>query len=159
VSPVNLGQLPSDQPPPTGLVQSKRSAAASLNFTNAVAYVPITDGYGAPMAISITPTRPGWWVIRAETIWLVAEANWYYATWYVNITPTDADGWVNDYNHMSKHSAQGWQESCLDTVFKLNAGVAYTATMMFGYCNAGTWSVYGGGFSYIQGEFVGEGAL
>lgn len=160
MSPVNLGDLPSNQPAPTGLCQIKLGQAGGVNYSSAAQYQPIGDGAGGQMSISITPSRPGWWVVRGQTIWLALDAAWYYFCWYLNIVPTDADGWSSDYNHMCQHSYQGWMQSCIDTVWRLNAGVAYTARMYWGYSQAGTQQMYGAyPYTSLMGEFIGETVL
>lgn len=160
MSPTNLRDLPSSQPAPTGLCQLKQGQGVGVTYSNAAQYQTITDGAGNPMQIQITPTRPGWWVVRGETIWVANDAAWYYFTWYLSISPTDADGWSADYNHMCQHSYQGWMQSCIDTVWRLNAGVAYTARMNWGYSQGGSQQMYSGStYTSLMGEFIGEGVL
>jgi hypothetical protein len=159
MTPVKLGDLPSNQPAPTGLVQFKRGAANAQTVCPAD-HNAMGDGAGGYMQIGITPTRPGWWVIRAENIFIIADGAWYYFAWYVKLDPADADGNYQDYAHHRLHSALGWQQSCLDTAFRLNAGQAYLATMVFRDRQAGTvyyWT--GPDYCTISGEFVGEGSL
>lgn len=159
MSPVKLGDLPSNEPIPTGKVQMKRGASnvgIVCPANNTIMY----DGAGAPMQIAITPTRPGWWVIRAENIFILSDAAWYYFAWYVNLAPADANGNSIDYAHHRLHNAIGWQQSCLDTAFKLNANTAYTASMYFRDRQAGTVQYYGGPeYCMIAGEFIAEGSI
>lgn len=160
MSPINLADLPSNQPAPTGLCQIKRGAGSSIGLNNQYGQgTPLTDGT-SPMQISITPQRPGWWVVRAETIWNQVDALWMYFTWYVGLSPADADGFSQAWNHTCQHSAQSWQESCIDVVFRLNAGVAYTAGMFWGYSQGYNQQYFAGvDYHFIMGEFVGEGAI
>jgi len=162
MSPVNLGDLPSNQPAPTGLVQIKRGVVdgvLSLNNNNAAGTL-IHDGTGAPMEIAITPNRPGWWLIRAETIVYTPDAIWTVAVWDVFITPNDADNVSQSIAYVPTHSAQSWQESCIDTAHRLNAATAYKAQIRWlgnGGWNNGFWT--GGTYSYIMGEFLEDGSL
>ena len=164
MSPTNLGDLPSNQPAPTGLCQIKRGGGGGVNYSNGIAQgTTISDGAGGYMTIAVTPPRPGWWIIRAETIWLMLDATWAYFTWCVSCNPVDANGWGGgggDWNHMSQHSAQGWQESCIDTAYRLNANTTYTAGMYWGYSQGWTQQIYtGGDYTYISGEFIEDGSL
>jgi hypothetical protein len=159
---VNLGQLASNTPVPTGVCQIKRGAGSTdMTFNNTVAQgTVITDGAGQPMRISVTPTNPGWWVIRAESVWSSPDAVWRYWTWYVGISPTDADGVTGDWNHGCTHSITGYRESCLNTIFRLNANTTYSATMTWGYSQGNNQRIWPGtDFLYIMGEFVGEGQI
>ena len=159
MSPVNLGALPSNQPAPTGLCQIKRGAADAQSVCPAN-NTAMLDGAGAPMRIAITPARAGWWVIRAETIFILADAAWYYFSWYIQLSPADANGWSADYSFHCLHNAVGWRQNAIDAVFLLNASTAYTATMMFNVRQAGTVSYWTGStYCYIAGEFIGEGSV
>jgi hypothetical protein len=160
VSPVNLGDLPSQQPVPTGLAQLKRGASDAQTVCpadNSIMY----DGAGSPMRIAITTgSRPGWWVIRAENIFIIGDAAWYYFAWYVQLSPADALGISNEYAHHRLHSIPGWEQSCIDTAYRLNANTTYTATMIFRDRQGGTvyyWT--GKDYCTIGGEFVAEGSL
>jgi hypothetical protein len=157
MSPTNLADLRSDQPAPTGLCQIKRGQVnGTIYYTNAVAQGTIIhDGNNNPMRIGITPARAGWWIVRAENIWSTPDAAWAYFTWYLQLSPADADGVSQDWNHGCIHSALSWQESSIHTAYRLNAGVAYTVTEYWGYSqgyNQGWWS--GPDYCYIMGEFV-----
>jgi hypothetical protein len=161
MSPVKLGDLPSNQPVPTGKIQFKLAGPAA-----AVVCPPnntiMGDNSGNPMQIAITtpPTRGGWWVIRAENIFSLADGAWYYFAWYVQLSPADADGKSIDYAHHRLHNALGWQQSCLDTAFKLNANTAYTCAMYFRDRQAGTVYYFTGPeYCYISGEFIAEGSI
>jgi hypothetical protein len=160
MTPVALGALPSNQPAPTGLVQYKRGAANAQTVCPADSYA-MGDGAGGYMQIGITTgARPGWWIIRAENIFIIADAAWYYFAWYVNLNVADANGIQNEYAHHRLHSALGWEQSCIDTAYRLAANTSYLATMVFGYRQAGTvyyWT--GPDYCTIQGEFIGEGSL
>lgn len=159
MTPVALGDLPSNQPAPTGLVQVKFGAVGS-GQQNWADYNFFQDGAGALMQIAITPNRPGWWVIRAETIFSILDGAWYYCEYRVRCSPADANGIGDDFNYHRLHSALSWQQACLDTAFKLNAGQTYTATMLMGGRNAGTWYYWSGpDYHRIMGEFVAEGSL
>jgi hypothetical protein len=160
VSPVNLGDLPSTQPVPTGLGQIKRGAADAQVVCPAN-YDIFYDGAGNPMRIAITTgSRPGWWVIRAENIFVLADAAWYYAAWSVTLNMADVNGINSEFAHMHLHSALGWNVSCIDTAYRLNANTTYLATMYMRDRQAGTWYYWSGpNYSYISGEFIAEGSL
>jgi hypothetical protein len=162
MSPINFGQLPSDQPVPTGLCQIKRGVSnVSIAVTAASGVVALQDGAGAPMRISITPPRPGMWLIRAETMWVLSDAAWYYCHWGVRCVPLDADGRGDDRNHHCIHSALSWTEQVINTAYRLNAGVAYYCEMYWpASANAGTWNYHCyPEYHYISGEFLEDGSL
>jgi|tagenome__1003787_1003787.scaffolds.fasta_scaffold20741469_2 hypothetical protein len=162
MSPVNLGTLGSNVPAATGRCQIKRAPGNnSVNYSAGVAgNTVLSDGAGGQMSMSITTgQQPGWWVIRAETIWLT-DGTWYYFTWNVILSPADADGMSQAWNHLCLHPALGWQESCIDTIFRLQANTTYTVSMCWGYSQGGTQALYAGpDFTYLLGEFVGEGQI
>jgi hypothetical protein len=161
VTPINLSDLPSNQPAPTGLCQLKRGVGnVGITWNNTVAVQALQDGAGGLMRINITPARTGWWLIRAENIWQSPDAIWDYFHWGVRIVPLDLDGAGDDRCHHAMHSALGWTESCLDTVYRLAAGVAYYAEMYWPNSSSGYNQSYWAGqdYHYIMGEFVGEGA-
>ena len=162
MSPVNFGDLPSDQPAPTGLCQIKRGVAnSSLAWSMAIGVRTMEDGSGGLMRINITPPRAGWWLIRAETMWVLSDAAWYYAHWGVRCVPLDADGRGDDRNHMCIHSALSWQESVINTAYRLLAGVPYYCEMYWpNSANAGTWNYHTWyEYHYIFGEFIEDGSL
>jgi hypothetical protein len=160
MSPVNLGDLPSQQPVPTGLQQFKRGAnnvGVVCPADNTIMY----DGAGVPMRVTITTvTRPGWWVIRAENIFLLNDAAWYWFAWYVKLEPADALGVSSDYAHHRLHASLGWEQSCIDAAYKLNPMTTYWATMYFRDRQAGTVNYFSGpDYCTISGEFIAEGSL
>src|SRR3954453_5006559 len=162
MSPTNFGALPSNQAAPTGLCQIKRGVnPVAIVWTTANAVEPLQDGAGGYMRISITPPRAGWWIIRAETIWALGEAAWYYMHWGVRISPADALGATEDRNHHCLHSALGWTEQVINTAYRLNAATSYYAEMYWPCAtNGGSWNYYTASvFHYIMGEFVEDGPL
>src|SRR3954465_9540316 len=98
MTPVNLGQLPSDQPVPTGLCQFKRGVSSAQVVVPAD-NTAFGDNAGGLMRIAITPQRAGWWIIRAQTIFTLADATWYYLAWNVTLNPADANGIVTEAAH------------------------------------------------------------
>jgi hypothetical protein len=162
MSPVALGDLPSNEPVPTGRVSLKRGASNSgvvCPPNNSIMY----DGPGSPWPMYVyvdTGSRPGWWIIRAENIFILSDAAWYYFAWYVRLDPPDADGVSIEYGHHRLHSALGWQQSCIDAAFRLNPNTHYEATMYFRDRQAGTVSYFTGpDYCTIGGEFIAEGSL
>lgn len=160
MTPVNLGDLPSNQPAPTGLGQLKRGAANAQTLCPANGYA-MGDGAGGYMQIGITTgSRPGWWVIRAENIFIIGDAAWYYFSWYVNLNQADANGIQNEMCHGRIHSAIGWQHYAIDTAYRLNPNTSYLATMVYGSRQAGTHYYWTGpDYCTIGGEFIAEGSL
>lgn len=157
MSPINLADLPSNQPAPTGLCQIKRGASnVGITYNNTIGVKPLEDGVGNPMRIAITPARAGLWLIRAETIWSSPDAIWTYHHWAVRCVPLDALGFGDDRNHHSMHSALGWTEGVINTAYQLNAGVAYYAEMYWPASCSGYNMIHFAGPDYhcIMGEFI-----
>ena len=163
MSPTNLAALPSNQPAPTGLCQIKRGSPADtyIGWYSGVGVQALQDGAGGAMRIYLTPPRSGWWLIRAETMWHMGDAAWYYCHWGVRLSPLDADGRGDDRNHMCLHPALSWTEQVINTAYRLNAGTPYYCEIFWpNACNAGTWyyHVYQD-YHYIAGEFIEDGSL
>ena len=163
MSPTNLAALPSNQPVPTGLCQTKLGSysAAGITLNNTFSPRPLEDGLGGPMRISITPARAGMWVIHAETIWTMNDPVWMYWHWGVRCVPLDADGKGDDRNHCAQHSALSWNEHVINTAYRLNAGTPYYAEMYWPNSSSGYNQQYyaHGYYHYILGEFIEDGAL
>jgi hypothetical protein len=79
----------------------------------------------------------------------------------VRLQPADADGWFDDRNHHTMHSALGWTESVLNTAYRLNAGTAYTCDMYWPNSTSGNNMMYFAGpdYQYIMGEFIEDGSI
>jgi hypothetical protein len=162
VSPTNLADLPSASPPNTGVGSVRRgSTAAGITWNNTVSERPMEDGGGSPMRLSRTPTRPGWWLIRAQSIWVVQEAVWVYWHWGVRLVPLDADGRGDDRNHMASHNALQWNESVINTAYRLNAGVPYYVEMYWPSSSSGYNQQYwcAADFLTLTAEFYEDGSL
>lgn len=162
MTPVNLGDLPSNESAPTGNVQVKRGKVGvgqeGWNSQSPMYIEPPPSAW--PMYIYTQSKYAGWWVIRAETIFSLADATWQYFNWYVHLSSPDENGIQNEYNYHRLHSALSWQPSCLDTAFKLKGNTYYEATMYFGDRSGGTlYRWCGAEYSYIKGEFIAEGSL
>ena len=161
--PVNIGNLPSDQPAPTGLCQIKRGVlGSSVNVNNTVPVQPIYDQPGgSPMRISITPARAGWWLIHAGSIWNQLDGGWQYWHSGVRLVPLDALGQGDDRNHHCQHPALGYCESIINTAYRLNANTAYYAEMFWPCASNGYTQQYATApeWLYILGEFVEDGSL
>jgi hypothetical protein len=161
MTPTPLGELPTNAPVPMGLMQRKwGNVDGNITWNNTVAAQPLQDNTGGQMRIDITPSRPGWWLVHASTMWHQADAIWVPWEWWVTLSPADADGRANHRTQINRHSACGWTWSQIDCAYRLNAATAYTAYM---------WWAYSGGYNqhyntrwdrhYIEGEFIAEGAL
>ena len=162
MSPTNLGQLPSQQPAPTGLVQRKQGVAeAVITWNNTVPAQGLQDGGGGLMAIyTPTITRECWWLIHAETMWLQVEAYWIAFEWGVDLNTTDLNNFIRAKTQRNQHSALGWQGSAVDMAYRLAAGASYSCVMVWLY--SGGWNQQyhvHPRFHYIEGELIGEGAL
>ena len=160
MTPVNLGDLPSNEAAPTGRVQFKRGAA-NAQVLCPIDHTAMGDGAGSPMRLEIWgQTRPGWWVFRAENIFIIGDNAWYWFAWYIKLEPADENGVSQEFAHHRLHSALGWQQSCIDTAFKLKANQYYIATMTFRDRQAG--SVYywtGPDYCTLSAEYIAEGSL
>jgi|tagenome__1003787_1003787.scaffolds.fasta_scaffold20741469_3 hypothetical protein len=163
--PTNLGALPSDKPIPNARCQFKRGAAdTTVDVSNVVAAgTRLSDGAGGFMQISYTPTYPCYWVIRGNVMTHGVDAIWSRIDFGIRIAPNDADGVVTGVScptQVYANSTVEWHSWAASYMFRLNAGVAYTATLTFEYSWGYTQRYHTGpNWIRITGRAVGEGVL
>jgi hypothetical protein len=168
LSPTSLGALPSSLPFPNQRVQIKRGAAAvDLTVSNQVAAgTKLTDGSGGPMEISYQPLYACYWLVRSNSIWRGrsdSDANWRRVDHSIRISPADADGVTVGHQRPATVYPSGtvqWRTFSCSYMFRLAAGVTYTAYMAFEY-SSGYWQEYhaGAGYHRILGVVIGEGEV
>jgi hypothetical protein len=161
--PTNLGVLPSDKPIPNGRVQIKRGASdAGVSLTAAnVGYV-LLDGQGGQMKVSYTPTYPCWWIVRGNVMTHGLDGGWMRSDFAIDISPADADGVTRGFEcPMQTYGGTiEWHTWAGSYMFKLNAGVAYSAYLIWAYSQGYTQQYHcGPAWCRITGRVVGEGAL
>jgi len=162
MTPVNLGDLPTNSPVPLGTCQLKRGAVdGQVNYTSANADgTVILDGAGAPMQIQVTPAVNSWWLIRAEMIWSSPDAAWSYQQVRIDLTPADLDGFSKDYAMLPIHSALSWQDVNIHTAYRIAANTLYTARLCWVTSNAYNHYMWTGkDYTYISGELIAEGSF
>jgi hypothetical protein len=167
MSPVNLGVLPSELPITNQRVQVKRGAADGVNLvSNLVAGgTKLTDSNGTPFEISYQPRYPGYWLVRSNMMWCgYSDAGrWDRCDHAIRITPADLDG--RTYGHqrcmlLFYGNVVSWRTAAASAMFRLAAGITYTAYLSFEY-SSGYYQQYhyGRNFSRIFGVALGEGVV
>ena len=167
MSPTNLGSLPSNLPVPNQRVQIKRGAAEGTQLVSnlVAAYTKLSDGVGGVMDISYTPRYNCYWLVRSNSIWSGASASgrWDRCDHGIYITPADLNGITLGHQRpMPLYDANvvAWRTAAVSYMFRLAAGITYTASMVFLY-SGGYYQQYwtGNGFHRIFGVVIGEGAV
>ena len=165
MSPVNLGSLPSELPVPNQRVQIKRGVAAvNLTVSNLVAAgTKMTDGAGGPMEISYQPRYDCYWLVRCNSIWHGLSGGWQRCDHGIYISPADLDGVTLGHQRpmdLFDNVTVEWRTAAASHMFRLAAGITYTAYMAFVY-SSGYYQEYhtGPGYTRIFGVVIGEGEV
>lgn len=166
MTPTNLSALPSNLPITSGRVQIKRGAAdvvVNLNTATAQGTV-IPDGGGGNMQISYTPRYQCYWVIHTNIMAHGYPDGGGWRRWdhTIRITPSDADGITIGYqcpHEIYDNTSVEWRTISGSCMFRLSAGVTYTAYMAHEYLSLGTAQIHTGPqWCRIVGRIVGESA-
>ena len=162
--PTNLADLPSNKPIPNARCQMKvgqSNNAFHVNSANNGA--KMGDGVGGFMEIQYQATYPCLWVVRTNFIFCGVNGGWQRNDHGVYITPADADGQTHGCTTLADvydSTTVGWIPWSGCAVFRLNAGVLYTAYVVHIYSAGGTQQFYlGPEYARIIGRVVGEGAI
>ena len=166
--PKALGVLASDQPIPNGRVQLKRAAAAYgvWRVSNQIAEGTVyPDGAGGGMEISVTPSSPCLWIVRANVMIRGAPGNcpgWFRVDWQIRLSPADLDG-LNQHvgtTHVYDGNVVSYRTFAGGTCFRLDGGQAYKASLTHGYSDGYYQDVYiAPDVTRLIGRTVGEGVL
>jgi hypothetical protein len=163
-----LAQLPSTRSVPGSRLQVKRGVADSVvAVSSAVAAgTKLSDGSGGFMQISYTPLYDCYWVVRGGTIWhggTDMAGGWQRVDQGLTITPAD----VNGITAAQQQAMEVYNQATIEFrsymcsyMFKLAAGVAYTAALIFQFSGSAYTSQYhtGPNWARIIGRVTGEGA-
>jgi len=134
--PTNFGDLPTNQPAP--VAHGSRSFAwvgtsQRVNNTWAVG-TPLPNGAGGIYQIAVTPSKRAFWVVEATMLLASPDAVWSQVAFTPRLNPADLDGNViGNYVYGAVHASVPWRTFQSSFPFRLEAGVAYTATMCFEY--------------------------
>jgi len=164
--PTNLGDLPTNKPLPNARCQMKRGGAdATVQIGGGLVAngAILTDGAGGDMRIVYTPTYPCYWVVRGNVMTHGVDVVWSRCDFGIRITPADADGTalgVQCPMQVYGNSVVEWRSWSGSYMFKLSAGVAYTAYLTFEY-SYGWYQRYHTGPNWLRitGRVVGEGVV
>ena len=161
--PTNLGVLPASKPFPNGKIQIKRGVAdVSRNYAAANNGTTIVDSNGAPFQLQYTPVYPCYWLIKVNVManGLNDGIGWRRWDHAINITPADADGntaGVQAPCQVYDYTTVQWRTFASSVIFKLNAGITYTAYLTTASVGAGTVTVHvGPQWCRIVGRVIGE---
>ena len=161
------GDLQGNYPNPT---LRDKSATSRIVLLDVQSRVGITEGYMALasygvlhadaaktvlMQITYTPNVNVWWDIYG-VIGLLRkdDAAYHYIYGAVILSPADADGATGAHHMVTQHSqVQVFEGRTLTRMFKLNAGVPYTASLQMTGGSGGGWSYYQGpNHLWLQGK-------
>jgi hypothetical protein len=128
-------------------VQVKRGVSEAYSGGFSANYPVLNDGPGSPgyMRLNYTPPIDAWWDVHGE-IGLIAcdTAAYVYAYGTLTLTPADADNYGGNSMVVMQHSQVNvYENRKLHSLFKLKAGVAYTADLGFSPAG-GSWRYYCG---------------
>jgi hypothetical protein len=160
VSPTTLGQLPSDQPAPTGQVQRRQGTAnTTIDMNNQVTYgTVLQDGSGANMTLSVTPTRRALWLVHAQTMWIQVDPLWMSYEVGLFLSPADRNSWNTFKTQNSQHPAIGWRTVVLDALWSLEANTTYYCSLVWLYSSGYTQRYHTYPYyHFIEAELIEEG--
>jgi hypothetical protein len=128
-------------------VQVKRGVSEAYSGGFTTNYPVLNDGPGSPgvMRLSYTPPVDAWWEVHGEIGIITCQtAAYVYAYGNLTLTPADADGAsMNSMLVMQHAQVNMYENRKMHALFKLRAGVAYTADLGISPAN-GTWTYYCG---------------
>lgn len=115
----------------------------AVNYNNSAT---VGDGAGGLMQLTITPTQPVWWEVHAHIgIMQKLDVAYHYIYVTVLLTPGDQDavaaarGIGIQYN-----GVQTYMSYDPSRIFRLAAGVTYTAGLAIGFGSGGSWQYHAG---------------
>lgn len=114
----------------------------------------IYDGDSSPFTITVTPTLNSWWPVTGLVLVRILDAIWGVANMDLQLVPADANGFSTATTTVQHNSAAGAHVTApMHALWALNAGVAYSCYIRWGYTSTGTWNWYYGG---SQHTFIGS---
>lgn len=163
--PTNLGALASNRPAP--IARNQRGYGGWVGGTvqfyeNWNGGTPLPDGAGGGFPIYATPNMPCFWVVEAQvmSIWSSGDAAYYAQLHFgIRIDPADADGVVLATYPSTCHQASiPWRTTQSSYMFRLNAGVAYTAKLTM-ESSSGWYQLFHQNplYTHLNGLLVAEG--
>lgn len=166
MSPTNLGNLPSNLPFPNQRVQVKRGVApADIAVSNQLpASSKLTDGAGGLMEIVYQPRYSCYWLVHGNLMCKARsdqDVAWRRCDFSLCISPADALGvTVGHSRPTNNYPSIEWRTCSFSYMFKLNAGITYTAYLAFQY-STGYYQLYHTykPFHRIFGVVIGEGEV
>ena len=150
---------PQGPPGPGGAAANVQRKAGTLAGYVTVAYNnnagTIDDGSGGRMQIVYTPSVPCWWEVTAQAGNVQKlDAAYHYLYGWIMLTPADQDGIFQAYHIVMQHAQVNTYEGrMMKRLFRLAAGVTYTASLVLGQGNGGSWNYYADpGYLWIEGK-------
>ena len=128
----------------------------SSTFSPTSDVIMTADAAGAvPIRIAYTPVVDCWWEVTGHIgITQKTDAAYHYAYGAIVINIADANGVIRAHHLVTQHAQVNQYESrSMTRMFKLVAGVAYTATLVMSGANGGSWAYYrGANHLWLQGK-------
>lgn len=156
MTPVNLGNLPSNVPAPTGTVVRY--------LGNQEAYSAcVNGGWLTGMGVSITPQYNCAFVLKASLLVInIGAAVWSRADFALRCSINDKAGFIQRGKVVhTSHNALTWTTIVLKAVWQLQAGVAYSFGVYQPYVQQANVMYYhqAGRHFHMVGYTLGEGAM
>lgn len=121
------------------------NAAYSAQFSgSSVTYVK--KDANTNLELVLTPQLASWWEVSVHVgILQKVDAAYHYTYCVLELAPSPASGHYQRYSIITQHSAvDTYMSFSKSTLFKLNAGITYTAKAFLGNGSGGTWQYYQG---------------
>ena len=156
IGPAGPQGVKGDKGDPGSMIDAQRKVGTGSGYQAIGSGETIYLGPGAvnPMRLSFTPAVNCWWEVEATVgILQKLDAAYHYAYVYLLLNPADADGQTEFRMIETQHSGvQQYTSRNPSTIYKLNAGIAYTCTAKFEH-GGGSWQHHQGNFYlWIQGK-------
>lgn len=157
MSPVLLGDLPTDQPMPTGRVQRR------LGVVEAMATWPAAGGIfqagDGNMMVSVRSPYACYWVVQASFIAINQYTGWTRADAALLCQPADALGYSLSHLAMAASSGVSWHSYSLSAVWRLLPNTDYNCYLYSASSDGYTQYYQAGRHLCLTGYTLGEGTL
>lgn len=136
---VNLGNLPSNEPMPTGQGYGYYCPDGGTEWTYNNT-VPSGNLVGGQMGLLMTPSRDCHWRVMANCIWRGPDDVWTGCYWGLHLNRADMDG-MQDFVSMNwvHGNTVDWQHGCCEGTYRLQAGIAYSC-YLYWFASAVGWN-------------------
>ena len=154
MTPINLGDRPTNAPLPVHSVQRNLAAAlGQLAFPAAGTVL----GSTSPMRIAVTPPRRCYWICEAALIQGAPAGTWARQDWSLTLTPSDLNGRNTVQCANGLEHGGNYMTDTAGTAWFLEANTAYTCQMVSAIAAAGGFYYMQEVHTYLFGYTIGDG--